>query len=209
MAGGSWVVDDGVGPVNEGFEDVERQRDAEWINTGLEKKRKLFAVAFRMAELGVLVAAVFVWYWVFHNPVCNWLFRCGCTWNWEGGWDACNYHDPSALHKCPFCMSKPPITWFTSYFIMALQVLLFYVCLHLTTKILDAKKSRSVSGAKKVIARRFLWVDLSASHATMISHLILTSLLSLSVSLLSFFVLNILVGFLFWVFSDGYPHFIF
>ena len=25
--------------------------------------------------------------WIFHNRLCNFLFRCGCTWNWAGSWD--------------------------------------------------------------------------------------------------------------------------
>ena len=25
--------------------------------------------------------------WVFHNKLCNFFFRCGCTWNWAGSWD--------------------------------------------------------------------------------------------------------------------------
>ncbi len=25
--------------------------------------------------------------WVFHNKLCNFFFRCGCTWNWSGSWD--------------------------------------------------------------------------------------------------------------------------
>ena len=27
--------------------------------------------------------------WVFHNKLCNFFFRCGCTWNWAGSWDRC------------------------------------------------------------------------------------------------------------------------
>ena len=27
--------------------------------------------------------------WVFHNRLCNFFFRCGCTWNWAGSWDRC------------------------------------------------------------------------------------------------------------------------
>jgi hypothetical protein len=25
--------------------------------------------------------------WIFHNRLCNFFFRCGCTWNWAGSWD--------------------------------------------------------------------------------------------------------------------------
>lgn len=39
------------------------------------------------------VVAVVVFYWfqyVIHNPTCNFLFKCGCTWHWKGGWKGCN-----------------------------------------------------------------------------------------------------------------------
>lgn len=41
---------------------------------------------------------------LFHNPICDAMFRCGCTWNWAGGWNACNVHNPTGP-RCPFCAS--------------------------------------------------------------------------------------------------------
>jgi hypothetical protein len=44
--------------------------------------------------------------WLFHNPYCGFLFRCGCTWNWLacGGWCPCNVHN-NARPWCPWCMA--------------------------------------------------------------------------------------------------------
>lgn len=39
------------------------------------------------------------------TPLCGYLFRCGCTWPWAGLDAACNIHDPSAPHQCPWCAS--------------------------------------------------------------------------------------------------------
>ena len=43
--------------------------------------------------------------WVFHNPYCGLLFRCGCTWPWAGGGDNYNFHNPTGP-KCPWCNVK-------------------------------------------------------------------------------------------------------
>ena len=61
--------------------------------------------------------------WIFHNKLCNFLFRCGCTWNWAGSWDryvnafsislrsssirnssscSCNVHNARGP-RCPWC----------------------------------------------------------------------------------------------------------
>lgn len=35
-------------------------------------------------------------YWfqvIIHNKFCNFLFKCGCTWEWDGGWKDCKYHN--------------------------------------------------------------------------------------------------------------------
>ena len=37
-----------------------------------------------------------------HNPYCGLIFRCGCTWQWAGGWANCNVHNPAGP-KCPWC----------------------------------------------------------------------------------------------------------
>lgn len=68
-------------------------------------------------EFLIVVAVVFVWEYVFHNPLCSTyeqpsrvthsqdsadlLFKCGCTWNWAGGWDDCNVHNVTGP-RCPW-----------------------------------------------------------------------------------------------------------
>ena len=37
-----------------------------------------------------------------HNKACGFAFRCGCTWDWAGGWKRCNVHVVGAPH-CPWC----------------------------------------------------------------------------------------------------------
>ena len=39
------------------------------------------------------------------TPLCGYLFQCGCTWPWSGLDSACNSHDSTALHRCPWCAS--------------------------------------------------------------------------------------------------------
>lgn len=39
------------------------------------------------------------------TPLCGWLFACGCTWPGLGLDANCNFHQPHALHQCPWCAS--------------------------------------------------------------------------------------------------------
>lgn len=61
--------------------------------------------------------------YIIHNPTCDFLFRCGCTWQWDGGWKNCNiwYDGP----KCPWCMSRANISWTTDYLIFAFMLIVF------------------------------------------------------------------------------------
>ena len=72
-------------------------------------------------EGGVVTASSFLFYEVFHNPMCGIVFRCGCQFNpWLGGsgWLLCNVHNPSLDSiRCPWCLSPrdtPMWTWTTS-----------------------------------------------------------------------------------------------
>lgn len=39
------------------------------------------------------------------TPLCGLFFACGCTWPWSGFFFGCNYFDPMAEHRCPWCAS--------------------------------------------------------------------------------------------------------
>jgi len=43
-------------------------------------------------------------------PYCGLLFRCGCTWLWEGGIARCNIYD-GATPNCPWCVAPPWAAW--------------------------------------------------------------------------------------------------
>ena len=62
------------------------------------------------AALEVVVYGAFAYGFdsVFHNPYCGWLFNCGCTFNWAGGWSRCNVHNPHGP-QCPWCAA--PWKW--------------------------------------------------------------------------------------------------
>jgi hypothetical protein len=39
------------------------------------------------------------------TPLCGLLFHCHCDWPWVGFYFECNYYQPQAIHKCPWCSS--------------------------------------------------------------------------------------------------------
>ncbi|MGR8942087.1 MAG: hypothetical protein ACU83P_10910 [Gammaproteobacteria bacterium] len=51
------------------------------------------------AVITLLLAAVVV------TPLCGLFFGCGCTWPWSGFVALCNYYQPAAEHRCPWCAS--------------------------------------------------------------------------------------------------------
>jgi hypothetical protein len=55
----------------------------------------------------VAIASNFCFFFnnVIHNKFCDFLFKCGCTWNWDGGWDDCNYHK-QGVPRCPWCLAR-------------------------------------------------------------------------------------------------------
>jgi len=39
------------------------------------------------------------------TPLCGFLFQCGCDWPWAGLDANCNFYNPHAIHRCPWCAS--------------------------------------------------------------------------------------------------------
>lgn len=105
--------DDSSGPENN-VKDLRPQRSA-WLERRYSFKEILcFLKILSLALLAIAIeyGMMFVWVidlargsdflstgLVFHNPYCNFLFRCGCTWNWSGGWEKCNFHNRFGTSK--------------------------------------------------------------------------------------------------------------
>ena len=77
-------------------------------------------------------------YWfqvIIHNKFCNFLFKCGCTWNWDGGWKDCNVHNTEGP-RCPWCMSRANISWTTDYLLTFLMIVTYLYLLSKRKKII-------------------------------------------------------------------------
>jgi hypothetical protein len=86
------------------------------------RSARVLVAAARFTESILFIWVMLCLDWVFENPLCNVYFRCGCDWNWKGGWDRCNIHDPEAPH-CPWCAARGSGTWFT-------RIYLYCIALH-------------------------------------------------------------------------------
>jgi len=86
----------------------------------------------------VLFASQFTfWFqYVIHNKFCNWLFVCGCTWDWDGGWKDCNYFSKGP--KCPWCTARANVSWLTDYFLFALMMCAYAFFLYKRTALAKA-----------------------------------------------------------------------
>lgn len=77
-------------------------------------------------------------YWfstIIHNKFCNFLFKCGCTWSWAGGWKDCNVHNLEGP-RCPWCLSRSNISWTTDYLLTALMIVTYFYLLSRRKKII-------------------------------------------------------------------------
>jgi hypothetical protein len=53
-------------------------------------------------HLIVLLIVAIISTMTFMAPLCGFMFKCGCVWNWAGASRHCNIHQPSPPH-CPWC----------------------------------------------------------------------------------------------------------
>lgn len=77
-------------------------------------------------------------YWfqvVIHNKFCNFLFKCGCNWNWDGGWKDCNVHNIEGP-RCPWCRARASISWTTDYLLTVLMIMSYIYLLSNRKKII-------------------------------------------------------------------------
>ena len=58
--------------------------------------------SIRSKQVVVLAAVAVVSASVLMPPVCNLLFKCGCSWLWTTAAAHCNVHNPAPPH-CPWC----------------------------------------------------------------------------------------------------------
>ena len=84
---------------------------------------------YTLAESTVAVIIYYAFQYIIHNPTCNFLFKCGCTWTWAGGWNHCNIWNSSGP-KCPWCMSRAYISWTTDYLVFVIMLITFLFCLY-------------------------------------------------------------------------------
>lgn len=83
---------------------------------------------------------------LFENKYCDFMFHCGCTWNWAGGWNQCNVYNnslPDRL-KCPFCNAKGSVVILTLFYLWT--IVLYWIIFAIQKRywapreILDQKK---------------------------------------------------------------------
>ena len=52
-------------------------------HAAVQSRRRWLLLA---VELVIVVGIFLLFAKVFHNKSCGTVFRCGCTWDWAGGW---------------------------------------------------------------------------------------------------------------------------
>ena len=92
-----------------------------------EYSKKLLYTGIESAVMG----AYCYWFqFIIHNKFCNTIFRCGCTWNWDGGWVDCNYHNTDGSPKCPWCKARASVAWTTTFLPFVLMFMTYMYTLY-------------------------------------------------------------------------------
>jgi hypothetical protein len=80
----------------------------------MDEDERFKKILFTSLETGLAGTFCYFFQFIIHNKFCDWLFNCGCTWNWEGGWVDCNFHNTDGKPKCPWCNARQSLWWTTS-----------------------------------------------------------------------------------------------
>ena len=92
-----------------------------------EYSMKLLVTGIESAVMG---AYCYVFQFIIHNKFCNTIFLCGCTWNWDGGWVDCNYHNTDGSPKCPWCKARASVAWTTTFLPFVLMFIAYIFTLY-------------------------------------------------------------------------------
>lgn len=91
-----------------------------------EAKRK-----FGLTSCEIIIAVVFTWsfQYIIHNPLCSFMFKCGCRLVWDGGWNNCNVwrNIDNGGPRCPWCLARGLRAWTTDGFIFLLMLLSYFL----------------------------------------------------------------------------------
>eukprot|EP01095_Lingulamoeba_sp_RSL-Kostka_P017790 TRINITY_DN9476_c0_g2_i2.p1 TRINITY_DN9476_c0_g2~~TRINITY_DN9476_c0_g2_i2.p1 ORF type:complete len:209 (+),score=28.65 TRINITY_DN9476_c0_g2_i2:57-683(+) len=197
---------------------VDRDDDNIDVEFYLEDKKNIVSISTGKKIL-VIVSIIFLivsfvftycFDWVFENPICDILFKCGCTWNWEGGWDECNVHNTEGEPKCPWCNSQGFIqVLLTKYYLLTyitMGIIWFIVMLLLYKKYIIKRNVyiRDVLPSNYSKER----IKQNTTRRDLCKIIIYTTITSLVCGLFSYFIYAFLDG-LAWKLITGYPYFIF
>ena len=92
-----------------------------------EYSKKLLYTGIESAVAG---SYCYLFQFIIHNKYCNAIFRCGCTWNWDGGWIDCNFHNTDGSPKCPWCKARASIAWTTTFLPFVLMFMTYIFTLY-------------------------------------------------------------------------------
>ena len=110
-------------------------------------------------EAIVTLSLCWLFQYAFHNPMCGFVFRCGCTFPWLGGWKNCNVHNPNSPH-CPWCIAVEPTVWATSdAFVVSLMFAGWLLARLATIKRIRTLRARASSKRFRFgDLRRYAWL---------------------------------------------------
>jgi hypothetical protein len=151
-------------------------------------RQRIFFVTLRtIVEMTVVGVFCYIFVRLFENPFCDVMFACGCyfAWlDWDTGWSQCNVHNAPPAPRCPFCAADASVNWLSVQGVMAALPLIYVIL----ATILYYKRWQN---------QRIRW-----------QKWMLHGCLSLLVIVAAFFLLELLLGVIFFVATPEYPYFL-
>jgi hypothetical protein len=165
-----------------------------------------------VAETSVATSFAVAWDWYIHNKFCNFLYDCGCTWIWDGGWDDCNVHRTDGGPKCPWCTATDATAWTTTYIAQFLMLATFVYllryrdsCIYTLNKRLLGGRTEATDDVDVDIENKRTYNDNTLPTSRIWADRLVRVLLAPT---LIYFITGFIVGFLFFIFNPHYHVFI-
>ena len=172
-------------------------------STVISSRLKIRKWLLRFVELVIVVLVSVGMVWVFQLPVCNVLFLCGCTWQWDGAAAECNAFNDEDPYSCPWCSVSTFAIIATQIILVLSMVIPYYSLTFLEGKIFSKKQEIDVE-----LTEFDDYLESSQKNNTGILYRGLFIAGKIILFFLSFFVAALAVGLLYYLFDANYPYFI-
>lgn len=177
-----------------------------------KKDQKKYILLFVEFLLVTFLSACILW--IFSLPYCGFIFKCGCTWRWNGGANECNAFQHDDIDKCPVCIAPRIVIGASHIITIAIMVASYfgskYIAQRYSSKIFQRKEETSFAEESSeddlLASYSFTYEKKSAKWEWLKKF---AFVVSAGITLVFTFIVVVFVIYLLFFIASDYPTFIF